>query len=154
MVSSWFSACTLKRCRACCGLIFFGDRRTDGLVWAVSILGLRPPLPCLPWPLWRHHASELLRDRTRSLKLHTSCCWNELLPCSATERGAHVNSFLCDKTRRLSVQAFAVMKCCRDTAVKTRGSFCVSGSLGLKLIVSAWVSTLCPTRFHWIAAFS
>ena len=53
--------------------------------------------------------------------------WIVLLPCFATKRGAHVNSFLCAKTQDLGVQAFAVMKSCRDTVVKTRGSSCASG---------------------------
>ena len=101
--------------------------RVDLWVWAVSILRLPPLLPCLRWLSWRHHASELLRERTRSLRLHTATTWIVLLPCFATERRAHVNSFLCDKTRDLSVQAFAVMKCCRGPQSRRRALFAFQG---------------------------
>ena len=108
------------------GLDFLWSR-VDLCVWAVSISRLPPPLSCLPRLSWQHHADELLSDKMRTLGLHTVVAWIVLLPCFARERGAHVNSFLCAKARDLSFQAFAGMKCCRGTAIRIRGSFCVSG---------------------------
>ena len=49
----------------------------------------------------------LPRQDAEFVSVHSCCrCWASLLPCFATERGAHVNGFLCAKTQISGVQAF------------------------------------------------